>query len=74
MQSAPIDIDRLEWLKNLAPHIELQAEQVAFLKKKGCPFYGRKTPLRWVRSFLAREAGAPDPYLPSPHPNSFSDQ
>jgi len=57
----PIDPDRLEWPKNLASHVGLHANQIQFLKKKGCPFYGRKTTLNWVRDFLAREAGAPEP-------------
>ena len=70
MQPEPIDIDRLEWPKNLAPHVGLQAGQIAFLKRKGCPFYGRKTTLLWVRSFIAKEAGAADPYSNSPSKES----
>ena len=56
-----IDPDRLEWPKTLAPFVGLHANQIQFLKKKGCPFFGRKTTLTWVRDYLAREAGAPAP-------------
>jgi hypothetical protein len=61
MNPLPIDPARLEWPKALAPHVGLHANQIQFLKKKGCPFYGRKTTLNWVREFLAKEAGAPEP-------------
>lgn len=65
----PIDPDRLEWPKNLAPHVGLHPNQIQFLKAKGCPYYGRKTTLRWVRAFLAEAAGA-QALSPSPseHP------
>jgi len=68
-ETLTFDPDRLEWPKALAPHVGLHANQIQFLKKKGCPFYGRKTTLNWVRDFLAREAGAPEPLQePSEHP------
>ena len=53
-----IDIDRLEFPQSIADVIGLQKEQINFLKRKGCPFFGRKTTIRWVRSFLAKQAGA----------------
>jgi len=53
-----IDIDRLEYPKDIVEVIGLQKEQINFLKRKGCPFFGRKTTIRWVRSFLAKQAGA----------------
>ena len=53
-----IDIDRLEFPKDIADTVGLQKEQINFLKRKGCPFFGRKTTIRWVRSFIAKEAGA----------------
>ena len=54
----PIDPDRLEWPKKLAPYVGLHTNQIQFLKSKGCPFYGRKTTLNWVRQFLATAAKA----------------
>lgn len=52
------DLDRMAFPKELAPILGLSIRELAYLKAKGCPFYGRKTTLRWVRAFLAREAGA----------------
>ena len=68
-----IDLDTLQFPQALAPAIGLSKNEIAFLKKKGCPFYGRKTSLRWVREFLARQAGAggtppcPSSILDRPH-------
>ena len=39
--------------------IGLSKNEIAFLKKKGCPFHGRKTCVAWVRDFLAKSAGGP---------------
>lgn len=50
-----IDPDRLEFPSVLAPYIGLQTTQIAFMKRKGCPFYGRKTTLRWVRDFIEEQ-------------------
>jgi hypothetical protein len=55
------DIDRLEFPKVLAPLLGMSVKEVAFLKQKGCPFYGRKSTVRWIRAFLAEEAGAKAP-------------
>ena len=57
--SAPtLDEDVLAFPAEMAKHIGLATNQIAFLKKRGCPFYGRKTTIRWVRAFLAHESGA----------------
>jgi hypothetical protein len=47
--------------------IGLSKNEIAFLKKKGCPFHGRKTCVAWVRDFLAKSAGGPSQPLPG-HP------
>jgi hypothetical protein len=52
------DPDKLEFPSAIAPIIGLSANEITFLKKRGCPFYGRKTTVRWVRDFISRRAGA----------------
>jgi hypothetical protein len=52
-----IDIDRLEFPQAIATIIGLRKETINFWKKKGCPFVGRKTTVRWVRQFMATMAG-----------------
>ena len=47
--------------------IGLSKNEIAFLKKKGCPFHGKKTCVAWVRDFLSKQAGGPSP-LPPGHP------
>jgi hypothetical protein len=54
----PLDAERLEFPQVLVPYVGLSNREIAFMKKKGCPFWGRKTTLKWVRQFIAREAGA----------------
>ncbi len=53
-----IDPDRLEYPAKIADVIGLSTNEIAFLKKEGCPFYGRKTTVAWVRAFIAQKAGA----------------
>jgi hypothetical protein len=53
-----IDPERLEFPSAIAPIVGLSANDITFLKKRGCPFYGRKTTVRWVRDFVSRRAGA----------------
>lgn len=52
------DVDRLFFPNEIAEEIGLCVNEITFLKRKGCPFHGRKTTIRWVRSFLARNTGA----------------
>lgn len=66
------DLDRLEFPCDIAHIIGLSKNEIAFLKRKGCPFFGRKTTIRWVRDFIARQAGAPTPPPPAHHSNSTS--
>jgi hypothetical protein len=55
----------------IAAEIGLTTNEINALKKNGCPFYGRKTCVRWVRAFLERQTGAefwlgPVAHLPRP--------
>ena len=49
----------LQFPNEMVEIIGLSKNEIAFLKKKGCPFHGRKTCIAWVRDFLARQVGAP---------------
>ena len=57
--SEQYDQDKLAFPCDLADVIGLSKNEIAFLKRKGCPFFGRKTTVRWVRDFIAHQAGAP---------------
>lgn len=72
MSEFELDQERLAFPCDLAPVIGLSKNEIAFLKRKGCPFYGRKTTVRWVREFLALQAGAPTPLLPEHRRDSAS--
>jgi Neuraminidase (sialidase) len=47
-----VDIDTLYFPQFIAPYIGISKERIGFLKRKGCPFFGRKTTIRWVRAFI----------------------
>lgn len=64
-----MDQDRLYFPSEIAEVIGLSLREIAYMKTKGCPFYGRKTTVRWVRDFIAHQAGAPMPLLPE-HPKN----
>jgi hypothetical protein len=49
---APKPIDKLFFPKELVSEIGMCKHQIAFLRHKGCRFYGRKTSIRWIREFL----------------------
>ena len=51
------DIDRLNFPSEICSAIGLSKNEIAFMKRQGCPFYGRKTTIRWVRAFIAAKAG-----------------
>ena len=72
MSEYELDQERLAFPCDLAPVIGLSKNEIAFLKRKGCPFYGRKTTVRWVREFLALQAGAPTPLPPEHRRDSAS--
>jgi hypothetical protein len=55
----PLDIEKLQFPQDIAGIIGLRKERINWMKRKGCPFLGRKTCVRWVREFIAMEAGAP---------------
>jgi len=59
-----MDPDRLHFPNEIAETIGLSLREIAYMKLKGCPFYGRKTTVRWVRDFISHQAGAPL----QPHP------
>ena len=50
---------KLQFPVEMVETIGLSKNEIAFLKKKGCPFHGRKTCVAWVRDFLAKSAGGP---------------
>jgi hypothetical protein len=63
-----IDPDKLHFPKDLVDSVGLSLREIAYMKRKGCPFYGRKTTLRWVREFLAKQTGAKPPVFPNDDP------
>jgi hypothetical protein len=50
-------LDRLFFPQEIAPIIGVSKETINFWKKRGCPFVGRKTTVRWVRNFMTTIAG-----------------
>lgn len=48
----------LKFPKSLSSEVGLSANEINALKRLGCPFWGRKTCVAWVRAFLERETGA----------------
>jgi hypothetical protein len=56
-----IDPEKLYFPNELTDAVGLSLREIAYMKVKGCPFYGRKTTLRWVREFLAQQTGARPP-------------
>lgn len=62
---------KLHFPVELVDTIGLSKNEIAFLKKRGCPFHGKKTCVAWVRDFLAKAAGGPSPLHPA-HPPQTS--
>ena len=54
------DIDTLYFPNEITDEVGLSINEITHLKKRGCPFHGRKTTIRWVRFFLAKCAGLND--------------
>jgi hypothetical protein len=50
-------LDKLFFPQEIAPIIGVRKETINFWKKRGCPFVGRKTTVRWVRNFMTTIAG-----------------
>jgi len=63
-----MDPDKLYFPREIQSVVGLCKNEISYLKQKGCPFFGRKTTIRWVRDFIAKEAGAPLSPLPHGHP------
>lgn len=53
-----LDPERLYYPSAIAGEIGLSANEINAMKKRGCPFYGLKTTIAWVRLFVAREQQA----------------
>lgn len=53
-----IDDETLRFPKFLAKQIGMGVNEISALRGLGCPFYGRKTSIRWVRLFLDKVSGA----------------
>ena len=54
------DPDRLDYPTNLTDIVGLGVNEINFMKKKGCRFYGQKTSVTWIREYL-RAVTAPAP-------------
>ncbi len=63
--SEALDIDKLFFPSEIQGVIGLCVNEINFLKKRGCRFFGRKTTIRWVREFIAHQAGAGAPLAES---------
>lgn len=70
MTSERADDGTLRFPSEIADIIGLSPNAIGLLKKRGCPFHGRKTTVRWVREFIGRQVGAEAPRdsSPSGHP------
>lgn len=55
------DLDRLYYPAEITEEIGLSKNEINGLKKLGCPFFGMKTTIRWVRKFINQKAGATRP-------------
>ena len=49
--------DTLYFPCEIIHEIGICRNQIAYLKRLGCKFYGRKTTINWVRAFLVQRAG-----------------
>lgn len=58
METTDIDPEKLYYPTQITEVIGLSKNEIAFMKRRGCPFFGKKTTVRWVREFIAKEAGA----------------
>lgn len=52
------DPERLYFPPEIATEIGTSGMAIRAMKRRGCPFLGRKTTIKWVREFIAKEAGA----------------
>lgn len=63
-----IDLDTLHFPAEIAEIVGLDKNEINYMKRRGCPFYGKKTTVRWVRAFIARETGAESLLAPRARP------
>lgn len=49
--------ETLQYPVKIAEEIGLAPNEINAMKKKGCPFWGRKTSVRLVRDFMYRTMG-----------------
>jgi hypothetical protein len=68
------DIDTLHFPSDISEEIGLSINEITHLKKRGCPFHGSKTTIRWVRLFLAKCAGLNDSLHLFYHQDSISNK
>lgn len=59
------DPDRLYFPSEITEDIGISKNEINALKKIGCPFFGMKTTIRWVRKFIREQAGAAAPRGPA---------
>lgn len=52
-----MDDETLQFPAKIAEKIGLATNEINAMKRLGCPFYGRKTCVAWVRAWLAQQAG-----------------
>lgn len=57
----------LQYPAKIAKEVGLSTNEINALKRVGCPFFGRKTCVRWVRAFLDRSTGAESLFVPPAH-------
>jgi hypothetical protein len=56
---SPINPEKLEFPKHLAPHVGLCKERIGWMKHQGCKYVGKKTKLRWINEFLEVKGAVP---------------
>lgn len=52
------DEETFQYPSKIAEQIGLSTNEINAMKRKGCPFYGRKTNVRLVRAFMYQTMGA----------------
>lgn len=58
---AELNPHRLYFPYQLVEAVGQCRRSIAYMKKKGCKFYGRKTKLLWINEFLEEQAKALSP-------------
>lgn len=63
-----MDSETFHYPKKIAKAIGLSTNEINAMKRKGLPFYGRKTNIRLVRAFMYRTMGAESLIALGEHP------